>query len=290
MLHYYEPFNYDSLIISIDNVVVDFWISNPNYRDIIEARINSLYGDGVTIVEWTSKKPGTFQEQYLFRLHEGTSFWLGHGLVGKGIEINRYRLEANPNKVATNRIFQEINELLIAYARRPLSRITRFDLAVDFPVDRSKCFLVKDRRLYIERRHGVEYTQYLGSKSSAVGRVKLYNKTAEAKLDYPLTRLELTLDPAIPYDEVNFPKVYFLKPDTTAGAGVRITDTERFIVSALLQGYGTLNDLGRKTRAKIEMLMQNYVESVHITSEMYDKVLDRLSIFKGMSRECEREY
>ena len=64
---------------------------------------------------------------------------------------------------------------------------------------RENCFLVKDRRMYIERRHGAEFTQYLGAKSSRVGRVKLYNKQAESNLDYPLTRLELTLDPQMPY-------------------------------------------------------------------------------------------
>ena len=132
-------------------------------------------------------------------------------------------------------------------------------MAIDIPVDRSRCFLVKDRRLYIERRHGVEYTQYLGSKSASVGRVKLYNKTAEAKLDYPLTRLELTLDPRIPYEKINFPTMYYLKSTCTVTNNIKMTDTERFILNALLQGYGTLNELGRKTRAKMEILMANYI-------------------------------
>ena len=174
-------------------------------------------------------------------------------------------------------MFKEVHKLLITHARRPLSRIARFDLAIDIPIDRSKCFLVKDRRLYIERKHGIEFTQYLGAKSSSVGRVKLYNKTAEAKLDYPLTRLELTLNPAVPYDEVNFPSVYYLKPTPVTSVGIRITDTEKFLVNSILQGFGTLNDLGRKTRAKIELLMSDYVERVIIAPEVYDKVLEKLS-------------
>lgn len=88
-----------------------------------------------------------------------------------------------------------------------MSRKTRrYDLAADIPVLRQDAFLVKDSRAYLERRHGREFTQYLGAKSSTVGRVKLYDKAAEAGLNYPLTRLEMTLDPATPYERVNFPK------------------------------------------------------------------------------------
>lgn len=233
----------------------------------------------VTIVEWESNKPGTFRQQYSFRLSEGISFWMGCGLVSSGIMIDRYRLEFNPNKVAGNHIFRKIHGLLISHSRESLNRITRFDLAIDIPVDRAHCFLVKDRRLYIERKHGVEYTQYLGSKSSAVGRIKLYNKTAEAKLDYPLTRLELTLDPSTPYEDVNFPSVYCINTNRVKEVGMKVTETERFIINALLQGYGTLNDLGRKTRAKVELLMQDYVDRILITPETYYNVLEKLSAY-----------
>lgn len=278
MLCYHDSFTDNNLVFSIDNIVLDLWISNSEAKDFIEASILNMCND-VTIVEWESNKPGTFRQQYSFRLSEGISFWMGCGLVSSGVMIDRYRLEFNPNKVGGNPIFKKIHRLLVSNSRESLNRITRFDFAIDVPVDRAQCFLVKDRRLYIERKHGVEYTQYLGSKSSAVGRVKLYNKTAEAKLDYPLTRLELTLNPVTPYEEVNFPTVYYLKPIHEDRAGVKITDTERFIVNALLQGYGTLNDLGRKTRAKIELLMQNYVEKIDITPAVYAKVQEKLSCY-----------
>lgn len=133
--------------------------------------------------------------------------------------------------------------------------------------------------MYIERRHGVEYTQYLGSKSSTVGRVKLYNKSAEADLAYPLTRLELTLDPSTPFEKVNFPVVYFLNTERMNNAEVKATDTEKFILNALLQGYGTLNDLCRKTRAKMENLMELYVDKVQISRDAYAKIIENLSAY-----------
>ena len=199
MIYYQNPLYVGSYILSIDNIVLDLWISNQDAKEVIEATINSLAGnEGVEVITWEGNKPGTFRSQYLFKLTDDQSFWLGHGLITSSLSVDRYRLEFNPNKVSDNEIFKVIHQLLLQHCRKSLSHIARFDLAIDIPIDRSRCFLVKDRRLYIERRHGVEYTQYLGSKSASVGRVKLYNKTAEAKLDYPLTRLELTLDPGTP--------------------------------------------------------------------------------------------
>ena len=280
MIYYFNPIHVGSYTLSIDNIVLDLWISNHDAQEVIDATINSLTGnEGVEICSWKGKKPGTFYNQHLFKLKNETSFWLGHGLLATGISFDRYRLEFNPNKVAEDETFKIIHRLLLQYCRKSLSHIARFDLAIDIPIDRSRCFLVKDRRLYIERRHGIEYTQYLGSKSASVGRVKLYNKTAESKLDYPLTRLELTLDPGVPYEKINFPTVYYLKPMSANIGNIKMTDTERFILNALLQGYGTLNDLGRKTRDKMEMLMADYVCQVSISSKTYGKVLAQLNIY-----------
>lgn len=58
---------------------------------------------------------------------------------------------------------------------------------------------------------------------------------------------------------------------------VRITDTERFILNALLQGYGSLDGLGRKTRKKMEELLKYYVKKVEITKVMYLKAIEQLN-------------
>lgn len=279
MLFYHYPIIENNLTISIDNIVLDIWVANPATRDMIEDRLFSIAKKDVELITWDGGKPGTFRNQFLFKLPNGTSFWLGHGLIGNGIMVERYRLEFNPNKLGNDPHLVAIHELLVHNCRKPMSRIARFDLAIDIPVDRAKCFLIKDRRLYIERRHGKELTQYLGAKSSTVGRVKLYNKSVEAKLDYPLTRLELTLDPAKAYGDINFPAVYYINAASIADDGVKVTDTERFILNALLQGFGTINDLGRKTRAKIEKMLKNYVRPITISEETYACVLAQLDTY-----------
>lgn len=73
-------------------------------------------------------------------------------------------------------------------------RIKRWDLAVDVPYGRDCVQLIKDNRKYSQfYKSAQDFTEYLGSMSSP-GRVKIYNKQIEAELDYPLTRIEVTLD------------------------------------------------------------------------------------------------
>ena len=286
MLHYYYPIFLDDLVLSIDNVVLDTSISKPEICDLLDINISCIAnGSKIEVRQWENYKPGTFHYQTSFRLDDEVSFWLGRGLNGNGILLDRCRLDWNPNKIADDPTFVNMRDFLIRNSRGTLCRIPRFDLAIDIPVNRSECFLVKDRRMYIERRHGVEFTQYLGSKSSTVGRVKLYNKTSEAGLDYALTRLELTLDPSLPYDRVNFPAVWRLNDQQIRKDGIKVTDTEKFILNSILQGYGTLNDLGRKTRRKIESLLENYASKIAISEGSYVEVLGQLNQLVGKQNE-----
>ena len=161
-------------------------------------------------------------------------------------------MDFNPNKVTNHGVFQMVLGQCVSNTR-PLHRQTRrLDLAVDIPTARQDAFLVKDSRAYLERRHGQEWTQYLGAKSSAVGRVKLYNKAVEAGLNYPLTRLEIMLDPATPYERVNFPIVYYLDNLQMGVSSYKATETERFIMNSLFQGCGTIVSANDKMKENAE--------------------------------------
>lgn len=239
----------------------------------------------VRVIHWDSFRPGTFREQFSIQMQDGTSFWLGVVLNGKKPEWGRCRLDFNPNKVAHHEAFQKLLNFLIVNTRLMHRIIKRFDLALDLPVLRSNCFLVKDGRAYIERRHGQEWTQYLGAKSSTIGRVKLYNKQVESKLSRPLTRLEITLDPATPFENISWPTVYYLDDLQMCFEEIKATDTERFILNALLQGFGSLKDLGRKTREKIDRLMKLYVRYIEITPQDYAAILSQLRAYTNGSNQ-----
>ena len=261
----------------MDNIVLDLYISAPSARIALMKLLDVLpIHYAVSVTHWDSFRIGTFREQFTIAHQDGTSFWLGAALNGKTTEWGRVRLDFNPNKVAQHSAFQTLLLFLVRNTR-PMHRIVkRFDLAVDIPADRFDCFLVKDNRAYSERRHGREWTQYLGAKSSTVGRVKLYNKTVEAHLNYSLTRLELTLDPATAYDDISFPLVYAIHATQIGVDEFKATDTERFILGALLNGYGSLNMLGRKTRTKMVRLLELYVQRVEISKSEYAAILSQL--------------
>lgn len=272
MLPYFHPHQVGAMTLSIDKIVLDFHISDSRACSRITKQIFDMKLREVEKVEtWKESKCGRFSDNYRLRISEEKHFWLGAGLNGSSTDWKRWRMEFNPNKVANEPALQEVLRLLLASDRPMLRRVARFDLAIDLPVPRKDVFLVKDRRLYIARRHGEEFTEYLGAKSSQVGRVKLYNKAAESELSSPLTRLELTLDPKMPFEDIGFPKVHVIEK-TMLPKTVRVTDTERFIINAVLQGCGSITDLGRKTRAKIEQLLEHCTKRVSITPEDYEEV------------------
>lgn len=282
IIHYFHPVYSDDLVLSIDNIVLDFYNMRPAVTDQLVFLIDNLAVQyGVEIIRWTSFKPGTFSEQTSIRLSDDISFWVGVGLNGKKTAWDRCRVEFNPNKVGNTLAFARVLKYLCDRTFATQRKVARFDLAIDVPVSREQCFLVKDRRLYLERRHGQEYTQYLGAKSSKVGRVKLYNKAIESSLDYPLTRLELTLDPAVPFENVNWPSVYYLDAPNILFDKVRVTETERFIIRAILNGFGSLHDLGRKTQAKIRNILNTYILSVTISTELYSAILTHVAEYES---------
>lgn len=274
MIKYHDKIQSGNLTFSIDNIVMDLYISSQSARNQLMALLDKLpVSHAVEMVHWSSFRPGTFREQFTIRFQDRTSFWIGAVLNGRKPVWDRVRMDFNPNKVAEHEVFQLLLGYLVGNTRTMHRVVRRYDLAVDIPVLRQDAFLVKDSRAYIERRHGQEWTQYLGAKSSTVGRVKMYNKAVEAGLHYPLTRLEMTLDPATPYEKVSFPTAYYLDDYQLCFSGQKATDTERFIINALLEGCGTLDQLGRGTREKIKKLLNDYVKAVEISREEYQQVV-----------------
>lgn len=234
----------------------------------------------VDIKHWNSFKMGSFKEQFSIRFQDGNSFWIGAVLNGSKPEWGRVRVDFNPNKVSRHEVFQTVLGYCVGSTRPMHRRIRRYDLAVDIPVSRQDAFLVKDSRAYSELRHGQRVTQYLGARSSTVGRVKLYNKQTEARLNYPLTRLELTLDPSTPYEKINFPEVYYLENNQIGMDELKATDTERFIMNAILQGCGTVDQLGRRTQAKIRSLLEYNMKRVKVSQEDYSRILSEVYSYK----------
>lgn len=126
-------------------------------------------------------------------------------------------IEVNPNKCFIKP--QCLVDVYYTLSRCIGWEVTRWDLAIDIPTDRMSVILGKDQRKYeLTCKNKEDRTEYLGCRND-VGRVKVYNKTAESDLDYTLTRCELTLPN---YSDLNFamkldsiiPEVWIAGTDT----------------------------------------------------------------------------
>lgn len=167
---------------------------------------------------------------------------MGIGFNGDNVVDDRLRgyIEFNPNKCFPEWKAEFID--ICGWCNKV--EIARVDLAVDIPVDRCNCSLVKDVRLYeYQQKASDDYTEYLG-KRNTVGRVKLYNKSKEQKLKYPLTRLEITTECDIKEFKKHIPQVIV--------SDVEQIDFERADLSGLSQNdrvtVSLLNILDFNTR------------------------------------------
>lgn len=282
-MNYYRPLlTDDGLTLSIDGLIIDYYLSNPADRETLSKILSTLdLNYAVNIRHWSSLRIGTFRENFTFAFRDGSSFWLGFGLNEAKPNFGKIRLDANPNHCANHLVYQYLLGWLNQKCNGFRKTIKRFDMAIDCQADRADIELLKDHRAYTEiRKSQTDRTQYLGARSAG-GRIKLYNKSIESRLKGPpLTRLELTLDPSTPYSEIRWPKVYAIKTrQAQIDELTHLTDTERALLDGVLAGAIDLTKLGRKTRLKIEQYMGSYVQWLAVTAMDYKKILDRVRGF-----------
>ncbi|GFP78563.1 hypothetical protein bsdtw1_04800 [Clostridium fungisolvens] len=166
-----------------------------------------------------------------------------------------------------------------------LMKIVRYDLAIDYPILRSSCHLLKDNRKYCDIRNSLEdRTEYLGTRSHH-GRVKLYNKMIESNLDYPLTRLELTIDADLNcYDEIKriFPTVYVIDDLQLCFDTEKLTGTDKVLFFSCLDNMDYLSMLSRKKKEKIVKMMSTYFTTFQFNEQQYNVITNELLNYYSM--------
>lgn len=179
-----------------------------------------------------------FKFKQLFTFTTSSCSWaLG---VGWQKEEAHGFIEFNPNKCFRDPAFCSWWECFCL--KTPKRKLKRYDLAVDIPCDRANTWLFRQgKKTYQAVESDGGFTEYLGQRSRN-GFVKLYDKTKEAKLPYPLTRLEITLDRDTPMEQ-EFPTVFLFDdqlslctPDFEA-----LTDTDRVLLQLIREC-----DVGRR--------------------------------------------
>ena len=273
----------DGTISSVDMVTVDGKFYGRS-DDVSERFFSFVRPCLLSFSQWVSYKLGSYRYQYSIECSNGCSFWFGLGFNSPSdsymMTCNYWRIEFNPNKVFEDFIFLKIYTSLLRLSRNV--EIKRFDLAVDYPLPRSSCFLVKDGRTYSEYTNSIEdRTQNLGQRSHH-GFVKLYNKQIESKLPIPFTRLELTIDyKQRLFSDVEkiFPKVYIVESFQMQIENMKLTDTDRFILITCLENPSSIKMLGRGKQKKIESIMQKYSRFMELDRKAYNYILGLLDKF-----------
>lgn len=165
------------------------------------------------VSEMSSPGPGQYRRIWTFALGEcrgkEATVTVGVGRrSGKKVEELEGFFECNPNKVAHCLPFRDLHRMVLACCRR--AELSRADLAFDYPVERWRVQVFKDRRnwsfiqnigaapslqdrdTYMDLVSRSGRTTYLGTRSSP-GYVKAYDKEKESGLSRPMTRVEITV-------------------------------------------------------------------------------------------------
>lgn len=207
----------------------------------------------------SNPKPGFYRNNFNFHCSDTDSFWLGVGLSIAGKQYpDSWKIEFNPNKCGHLESLSYVLSLL----RECSSEfwLKDWDIAIDYPVLRENCFLMKDSRCYRLHQNSVsDKTEYLGSRH-VQGYTKLYNKQKESKLHYPLTRLELTMEGLCSVDDIEsaLPTVYCLKDLQMTFDDFYFNSIDRVLVWSVLKEPSLLSDLPYKTHKKIECALEQH--------------------------------
>lgn len=217
-----------------------------------------------------------------------SSVSLAVGFNGYGGADERFRgyVEFNPNKCFPDWKDEFLDVCSWCCKVEPV----RIDLAIDVPVDRTGCSLVKDGRLYeYQQKSADDFTEYLGRRNTP-GRVKLYNKTKEQKLSYPLTRLEITTECDMNEFKKHVPEVIISdmeQIDFEHGDLSELTQNERVYLSvlnrlSLSERTAILKKFTYRHRHKIE----KYVMAENRLQINYDCVRQVFESIERYSRLC----
>lgn len=228
---------------------------------------------GCSVRQYISKGVGY---HYLYALtiednYNKCSFTIGIGLNCKSENKNRGFIEFNPNKC-----FQLTQFTLFfnGFCERCCSfSLVRYDCAIDIPLKRSQVKLIRNFRCNYEYlvenlREGQvlnkSVTEYQGRRNHNKF-TKLYDKTAESKLDYDLTRIEFTFDKEeVQFD--NLPSFYVYDEKILQDYDFTKLSNNDLVVVDLLRNSPDINyylkNLSYRFRKKIEPYLNDLVLKV----------------------------
>lgn len=261
-MRYYKSFTDDNgYIYSLDMVRLNFDLGNNTESFTKYLEKLSSYDLAVDVKYFPSFQ--SFKYRHLWQVSvpaDAVSFSIGLDFTGTSDSKNKGFLEFNPNKCELSNKFAEIRKTLFSFF--VTTDVIRFDCAIDLPLERRNVKLIKEKGKnyqFISKDDGV--TEYLGVRSNH-GFVKVYDKTMEAGLAYPCTRVEITIDAKKDFNKV-FPKVWLYDQNYKLVLDDSLSSTQKAFVYCLRQTDNPNWILGT-LRYELKKKIEPY---------LYDKVL-----------------
>ena len=188
------------------------------------------------------------------------SYWIGASHNSrKQSDHTDIVLEYNPNKCVGSVVLCYILEHI--YINNKYVEVKSLDVAIDIPcniLDISySCMGNMSRRIF---DNGSDDRTYYFRKGKSNGAIKIYNKKRESKLDYELTRYEITLTPNIcisDFEIYSVPSDLFV-PISCIGnyqVPIDIKGVDKVLMLACMDNPEYLKELDRRKRKKIEQLL-----------------------------------
>lgn len=287
-MHYYNQQTFNNITYSIDRCRINFTV-NPKYINEINSILMSLRTD-ITIFPITHTQC-RYRNLIQFQYPNDSTMVMGFSFNGFKPSEDKYKgyLDFNPNKVSHNKQFWDDYKSIKSACYNSDFEIVRIDLACDIPINREYVILQKDNRKYaLDMRSNINKTEYLGQRSN-IGFVKIYNKQLESKLNKPLTRVELTIEPTLSSFQEHLPKIYDISNNSQLDYQIeKLTDTQKYIIysewqliiNGLDPGLTNFNSLGRKTKEKIRQFILPDSSLVNFSSSTIFNVINTfLSIY-----------
>lgn len=198
MISYYKEIkDKNGYIYSIDKIVIDYFLRVSNMEMVAEELIDIRKRNNCD--GWEKLNIGACSKYGFYQnaVQLGKIFICFGKYVSydkdnkKWIILPMLRIEVNPNKHYREPIFQELLNWIKCNCTSGV--IKKYDLAIDVPYPIGKIQVLDSRK-----EPGLfKGTIYRGQRQQH-GFMKIYDKSKEQQLDYPITRIEHTLVPGKP--------------------------------------------------------------------------------------------
>ena len=188
------------------------------------------------------------------------SYWIGASHNSrKHSDHTDVVLEYNPNKCTGEPVLDYVLDHI--YKNNKYVEIKSLDVAIDIPCNILDLNIGQSgnmsRRIF---DNGSDDKTYYFRKGKSNGAIKIYNKKRESKLNYELTRYEITLAPNMYISDIasyTVPDDLFvpIRNVSSFQLPIDLNDTDKVILLACMEHSEYLKMLGRYKRKKIEQLL-----------------------------------